>query len=244
MQIDCPSCRKSYHIIDAVLGSAGRHVVCPCCDAIWFVAADAHAAVGAATDQALSTLPKIAITTADRNPHRAEPAALSYPSVPERRLRRALTNICAGAALVVLMMIVIGARAEIVRLWPRAATAYAALGLAVNLHGLALENFHTVVTNDGLQTVLGIEGKIENLRPRATKIPSIQLAIRDKNGHILYSWQVAAPQQSLAAHATFTFRARLAAPPAAGAAVLVRFTPVTSWSLVVRPSHLHPRMTG
>lgn len=241
MLIDCPGCGKSYHITKSVLGLAGRRAVCPSCDAVWFVAGD-DATTGA--DQTLGAPAEISITVADRNAHRAEPSrpgrpsavfpacrfsfAPALPSAPERRLPRPLKDICAGLALVALTMAAIGLRTEIVRLWPRAATAYAALGLAVNPRGLALENFHTVATNDGFQTVLGIEGKIVNLRSQATKIPPIQIAIRDGNSRVLYSWHVAAPKQSLAANETLTFRARLAAPPAAGQTVLVRFTPLIS----------------
>ena len=248
MLIDCPGCGKSYHIIKTVLGSAGRRVVCPCCDAVWFVAPDADETAAAGGDRALHVPTEIFIAPADRDARCARLAGPSHPpaelpprrfsfvpavpSAPARRIPRALTEICAGAALVVLMMGAIGSRAEIVRLWPRAATAYAALGLAVNLRGLALENFHTLVTNDGFQTVLGIEGKIQNLRPQVTQIPPIQLAIRDSNGHVLYSWQVAPPKRSLAANETFAFRTRLAAPPAAGRNVLVSFVPAKSSSTV------------
>lgn len=247
MLIDCPSCGKSCKIVKTLLGSAGRRIACPRCHAAWFVAPDTKDAAIAAADQAASNLTRISISAADRAVHLAETVTQPSPSAEfsssqfsfapagavarQPRPPSALAEICTALTLVMLMMAGIGFRTEIVQLWPRAATAYAALGLPVNLRGLALENFHTRATSDGFQTVLGIEGEIENLRPQTTRIPTIQFAIRDDQGRVLYSWRVAAPQRSLAANQTYAFRARLAAPPAAGRTLLVRFTPATSWSL-------------
>ena len=247
MLIDCPSCRKSYPIVNTLLGSAGRRVACPRCEAAWFVTQDTEDVATAAADQAASHPIKIAIGAADRALHRAEtvsppgPSAefpssqLSFaPTVAAARRQRppsTLAEICTALTLVTLMMAGIGLRAEIIQLWPRAAIAYATLGLPINLRGLALENFHTRTTSDGFQTVLGIEGEIENLRPQTTKIPPIQFAIRDDQGRVLYSWRVAAPRQNLAPKETYAFRARLAAPPAGARTLLVRFTSTAPWSL-------------
>ncbi|QXX75308.1 zinc-ribbon domain-containing protein [Methylovirgula sp. HY1] len=236
MLIDCPNCGKSYHIVKSVLGPAGRRAVCPRCDAIWFVAPGGEGAQTRGPDYAAFDSAEISIDAAHRNERGlskpSAAAAFSFvPTASERRLPRALTEFCVGLSLILLIMAIIGFRSEIVQLWPRAATAYAVLGLPVNLRGLALEHFHTVATNDGFQTVLRIEGEIENLRPQTTKIPPIALAIRDERGRVIYSWQVAAPKQSLGANETFAFRARLAAPPQAGRNVLVRFAPAAFWSL-------------
>jgi hypothetical protein len=122
-------------------------------------------------------------------------------------------------------MALIGWRTEVVRLWPRAATVYAALGLPVNLRGLALANFHTVTLNQGFQHVLGVEGEITNLRAQTTPLPPIRLAIRDAQGHRLYSWVVVAQKPRLAPGEKLQFQARLAAPPAAGRQVTVDFAP-------------------
>lgn len=221
MHIDCPGCGKSYHIRTAELGANGRRVACPRCDAIWFVGADGRqpaaepAVSGPQAGEALTeiTLPATAIV----------PPA-SRPAPPHRRERR-IPAILAACALVVASMALIGLRSTMVRAFPRSATAYAALGLPVNLRGLALENFRAVALDDGSRTVLGIEGEIKNLRGRMTNVPALHLAIRGADGRILYSWVVAAQKPRLAANETAGFRARLAAPPRAGTAVLVDFVP-------------------
>ncbi len=243
MLIDCPGCGKSYHIIKAALGPTGRRVACPRCDAVWFVASDEGGAAAAGPDQDLAFEAAISIVAASGearfpalsgvvpparfSPYRFSPAQ-PMPAASARRRRPVLTEMFLGVALIALAMSLIGFRTGIVWLWPRVASVYAVLGLPVNLRGLALEHFHTVTTNDGFQTVLGIEGEIANLRARATKIPPLRLAIRDGQGHILYSWLVAAPKQRLAASEILAFRAKLAAPPAAGRDVLVSFTAAPS----------------
>lgn len=230
MLIDCPGCGKSYHIVKAVLGSSGRRVACPRCDAIWFVAADGSAGTPAPDlAEDVSPTAEISVAAAD-DVHRAEPAGRVLAPAKVKKAH-ALSELCVGFAFIALVMALIGFRTEVVRLWPRAATGYAAFGLPVNLRGLAFENFRTITINDGFQTVLGVEGEITNRRAQATKLPSIRLAIQDAHGRSLYSWVVTAQKPRLAAGETVVFRARLAAPPAAGREVLVDFIPAPGTGL-------------
>jgi len=227
MLIDCPGCRKSYHIIKAALAPYGRRVACPRCDSIWFVSQDG---------QCIPDVPDDLIE-AEIEPNAAEDAELPppgdvettpFPPVPPRP---APSWIRGSLVLVAISMALIGFRSQIVQLWPRAATAYGAIGIPVNLRGLALENFHTVAISDGARTILGIEGDITNLRAETTKIPVLQLAIRDAQGRTLYSWNVKAQQPKLAAEQSLEFRARLAAPPPEGVDILVDFVPAPQKTL-------------
>lgn len=225
MLIDCPGCAKSYHIIKAALGPNGRRVACPRCDMIWFVTGSADR-IGpnspatielSAQDVVLkSPLEKCSIKAIAKS---VQPAPAARP----RGLFSFLKDLCVGAALLAFGMTVIGFRGEIVRLCPPTSTAYAALGLPVNLCGLELRNLHTVSTHQGPEAVLGIEGEIANVRPGETEVPPIELAIRDQNGHVLYSWTATSQKRRLAAGESILFRARLAAPPPGGRDVLARF---------------------
>lgn len=214
MQIDCPGCAKSYHIVKAALGPQGRRVACPRCDAVWFVAAEG-------TQGRLAPLipTPLEIPANDVRPRKKQ----AVSPAPVSRPRSALKELCAGAALLVSGMALLGLRAEIVRLWPPTSTVYAALGLPVNLRGLELRDLHTASTRDGSEAVLGIEGKIANIRLSATAVPPIELSIRDPSGHILYSWTATSQRRRLAAGETIAFRAQLADPPAGSYDVLARF---------------------
>lgn len=234
MHIDCPGCGKSYHIRTAELGPQGRRVACPRCDAIWFVAADGTpaAAESSADDtQAHNTLAHDAVAEIIVPPTALSPKTpVAAPNQCVSGQRR-IPSIVAAVALIAASMACIGLRTEIVRAIPRTASVYAALGLPVNLRGLALQNFHAVARADGPQTMLGIEGEIKNLRSRMINVPALHLAIRGADGRILYSWVVAAQKARLGANETASFRARLAAPPSEGQSVLVDFVPARETGL-------------
>ncbi len=225
MLIDCPGCAKSYHIIKAALGANGRRVACPRCDAIWFATASAPAIEpdGPATieisadDIVLAGPPKKRSTKAPEKSVQPAPAPRPGGRSPF------LSNLCGGAALLAFGMAVIGFRAEIVRLYPPTSTAYAALGLPVNLRGLELRNLRTVSTRDGSGPILGIEGEVANVAADEAEVPPIELTIRDRDGHELYSWTARSQKRRLAAGESILFRARLAEPPAGGHDVLARF---------------------
>lgn len=230
MLIDCPACAKSYHIVKAVLGSRGRRVACPRCDTIWFVTPEGTTPTREGTDR-VDLSGSFDVSSAhveDAFPGFQMPFANSAP-LPLRRKRRrlpsGLKDCLAGAALIALAMAIIGWRVDIVRLLPQSATAYAAIGLPVNLQGLELRNLRSVASNNGRETVLRIEGQIVNLRARETEVPPIHLAIRDASGHELYRWTVSPQKRTLDADEMALFRARLVAPPAGSQEVLASFAP-------------------
>src|SRR5271154_4038854 len=175
MLIDCPGCANSYHIIRAALGPNGRRVACPRCDTIWFVAANGEIENPETRDLSRISSP-IEISADDffRNAPLQKVASTSLQlanvspaQVPRanagRRLQRISKDLLAGATVLALGMALIGFRADVSRLWPQAGSAYAAIGLPINLSGLEVRNLHTITTNDGRETVLGIEGEIVNI---------------------------------------------------------------------------------
>jgi predicted Zn finger-like uncharacterized protein len=222
MLIDCPGCGKSYHIIKAVLAPYGRRVACPRCDSIWFVSQDGQCIPDVPNDFIEADVEADVVDDLDL----ASPGDIARTSLPPALPPWGGPSwVRVSLALVVISMALIGFRREIVQLWPRTATGYAAIGMTVNLRGLALENFRTVAISEGARTVLGIEGDITNLRAETTKIPLIRLAVRDAQGRTLYSWDVKARQPKLEGNQSLEFRTRLAAPPTDGADVLVDFVP-------------------
>jgi predicted Zn finger-like uncharacterized protein len=230
MLIDCPGCAKSYHIVKAALGPSGRRVACPRCDTIWFVTAD-----GDPRNYEMTS--RMGLPGPFEMPgHNVEDAFSGFrmsdtipaPSRPARKrhwIPSGLGDYLTGAAVVGVGMALVGLRADIVRLLPQSAAAYAAIGLSVNLEGLQLRNLHSFASKNGHETVLGIEGQIVNLRARATEVPPIRLAIRDAGGHELYSWTVTPQRRALNAEETALFRARLVAPPTGSQEILASFAP-------------------
>ena len=115
------------------------------------------------------------------------------------------------------------ARAAIVRAVPHTARIFAAIGLPVNLRGLALDNVRTNIFDSGDRKVLIVEGAIANLRDQATETPNMRIALRGPNKQELYVWTAPAPKTLLGPNEQVAFRTRLAAPPEGVSDVLVRF---------------------
>ena len=126
-------------------------------------------------------------------------------------------------ATVIGAMALIGLREKIVRISPRAAAPYAAVGLPVNLDGLAFAGVRSRVEREGTRRALVVEGEIVNLRRDANLLPPLALSVRGADGQDKYAWTTRAPKTRLEGGERVAFRARLTAPPEDGAEVLVRF---------------------
>ena len=126
-------------------------------------------------------------------------------------------------ALVALNAALVGWRAEVVRFLPQTASLYAAIGLPVNLRGLAFANVASATeTHDGVP-VLVVEGAIVNAKDRAAEVPRLRFSVRNQQGQEVYAWTALPSRSVLAPGETLTFRSRLASPPPEAHDVLVRF---------------------
>lgn len=114
-------------------------------------------------------------------------------------------------------------RTEVVRIAPQTASLFRAIGLAVNVRGLAFEQVRTRTDLQDGVTVLIVEGTIANVGRRLTEVPRLRFALRNAAGHEVYAWTLPAPQNLLGPGDTVAFRTQLASPPADGREVIVRF---------------------
>jgi hypothetical protein len=119
--------------------------------------------------------------------------------------------------------ILIGWRADAVRLLPQTASLYSAIGLGVNLRGLAFENIKTSrETHEGIP-VMVIEGEIVSISRKAVEVPRLRFGVRNGLGGEIYSW-TAMPSRTIAQSGDrVAFRSRLASPPAETHDISVRF---------------------
>jgi hypothetical protein len=128
-------------------------------------------------------------------------------------------------ALMVVAPTAIAARAAIVSVAPATAAAYAALGMPVNLRGLAIEDLGATILDraeDGRELL--VMGEIVNLRGGETPVPTLRLTLRGEDQKELYLWTAPEPKGRLDPHERVAFRVRLAAPPPGVRDVLVKFT--------------------
>jgi predicted Zn finger-like uncharacterized protein len=141
----------------------------------------------------------------------------------KRKHRARLPLAAAIAALVLVSASLIGFRKEVVRHAPQLASFYSALGMPVNLRGLAFADLKIGnEIHDGVP-VLVIEGVIVSTTSKTADVPRLRFALRSASGAEVYSWTAPPAQPSLGAFETLPFRSRLASPPAEAHDIEVRF---------------------
>lgn len=149
-----------------------------------------------------------------RNPQRAS---------MQRSRRGAPYLLITVLALVALHSAFIGWRRQVVKIAPQTASLYRAIGLPVNLRGLAITNVATVAQLHEGVPVLLVEGTLASTSTRTVKLPRLRVAVRNSAGQELYSWTQEPERRTLPAGESLTFRTRLASPPPEAHDVVVRF---------------------
>jgi predicted Zn finger-like uncharacterized protein len=126
-------------------------------------------------------------------------------------------------ALLALNAVLIGWRADMVKIAPQMASLYAAVGLPVNLRGLIFANVATTTeTHDGVP-VLVVEGAIVSAASRATEVPRLRFSVRNQQHQEIYAWTALPSRSLIVPGETLEFRSRLASPPPDAQDILVRF---------------------
>jgi len=135
--------------------------------------------------------------------------------------RGPLPAIAAGLAIVIASLLI--GRETVVVQAPQMASLYAAIGLPVNLRGLAFEDMAVSRgSHDGVP-LLAVEGHIVNIRAAAIDVPRLRFAVLDRSGAEIYHWTAQPPKATLEPGETLPFRNRLASPPEGTQTIQVRF---------------------
>jgi hypothetical protein len=111
----------------------------------------------------------------------------------------------------------------VVRLMPQTASLFAAIGLPVNLRGIAFSDVTTATEASEGVPVLLVKGHITNITRQPREVPRLRFAMRNAAGNEVYAWTSLPAKTMLAPGEAESFETRLASPPADGQAVVVRF---------------------
>jgi predicted Zn finger-like uncharacterized protein len=161
-----------------------------------------------------------------------EPAE-DIETVAARRARREMSARARGgrrpsAAMLIMLLLplnaaLLGWRSDVVRLMPQTASLYAAIGLPVNLRGLAFTDVKTTKeVHEGVPVLL-VQGTISNVSRQPHDVARLRFAMRNSAGREIYSWTTLPARSMLAPGDSEPFQTRLASPPAEGREVVVRF---------------------
>jgi hypothetical protein len=151
-----------------------------------------------------------------------EPAAQPHKAFRARqeKKRHTLSLAAAGGAWGALMaacaLLFVGAwifRVDIVTLWPRASSAYAAVGAEVNPYGFSIGELDIRRETDHGVPLLVIEGDIHNFDRRSRDVPGLRAILRDSEGASVLEWQVSMPAGRVRPGKRHDFRTVVSDPP-------------------------------
>ncbi|MBK5961796.1 hypothetical protein CCR97_26835, partial [Rhodoplanes elegans] len=126
-------------------------------------------------------------------------------------------------ALLVVIGAILGWRADVVRALPQTGGLFAAIGLPVNLRGLAFDAVKVQADVSDKVPVVIVEGVVVNVSKVRIDVPRLRFAMRGQNGAETHTWTALPQKPSLAPGESQPFRTRLASPPADSREVFVRF---------------------
>ena len=208
MILTCPACATSYFVDDAKIGSEGRTVRCASCGERWLatlpqegdgpapVITDEQRAEGAAARRAqrqkeAQEAAQAAAAASDDGPIMFAAQTRGRKNAAPKISPTVITAVMA-AVLVASLAAAVVMRADVVRLWPASASAFALVGLAPNPTGLALEGIKADrILKDG-HAALSVTGAIRNVSHSALIAPPLRITLTDPAGKTL-AVQIAKP---------------------------------------------------
>jgi len=230
MILTCPECATSYFVDDSKIPAAGRAVKCASCGARWTAYPEAE--VEPAPEP--QTFLEPAVVDPVEPPQRVLtgddlPKAFRAKADTERRVREAAATgvIWAGmaAVLVLLLALAVIFRVDVVKLWPRTASAYAGIGLPVNSLGLVIEGVRFEPSLQEGHAALSVSGMIRNIENEPIVTPPLRISLLDERGEPVAT-KIARPADArIPPGETRHFAIALLDPPARAKELEVAFAP-------------------
>lgn len=118
-------------------------------------------------------------------------------------------------------------RDEIVKVAPKAADAYAVIGIEANPYGLAIENVRHRLAMSTAGPTIEITGNLRNETGKTVTAPLLQAEALGPRGELLARWTFTASDAQVAEHASVEFMTRAPAPDGV-AEVALSFAPEKS----------------
>lgn len=227
MILTCPACATRYFVEDARIGSSGRTVRCASCGSAWRAQLEEPLELTSdAEEGAVAREPLSFKSDEDVEQTAPElPKAFRARQQQKRKMREAAVAGVVWAGLASCFMAVLGAaylfRVDVVKLYPSAAGAYAAVGMPVNPTGLEIE-IKADPAADGLPAVV-VTGLVRNIEKEAVPVPPVLVALLDKGGKKLSTRVVKLSSATIAPGKALPFTVALADPDATTATVETSF---------------------
>jgi len=246
-----------YSASASAIGPAGRKVRCASCGHNWLVDSEGEeqgTSVAAEKDTAEPTQEPVETKAAPepeiepekpRDPQVAQ--AIRARREAERQKQKRLRAAGVWGGVMASFLLVLAAawvfQVDVVRIWPKTASAYALLGHPGNLFGLEVHDITAVrKTRDGA-SVLQLSANIVNTSNREQTIPLLQAELHDDKGKIVLSWRIELEQAQLQPEQTFAFVTEIRDAPPDALDVKIGFTDEQVQPRVENPGSHEPEET-
>jgi predicted Zn finger-like uncharacterized protein len=231
MILTCPECATSYFVDDSKILPDGRVVKCASCGARWTATPESPPEVEAELEPFDEASPPIEPVEPPLRGFGGDdlPRAFRAKADTERRVREAAATgvIWAGmaAALVLILALAVVFRMDVVKLWPRTASAYAGVGLPVNSLGLVIEGVRFEPSLQEGHAALSVSGMIRNIENQPIVTPPLRISLLDEKGKSVAT-KIARPADArIPPGETRHFAIALLDPPADAKEIEVAFAP-------------------
>ncbi len=224
--ITCPACGASESTDAAVIADAPM-IVCRECGGTWPAA---PRRTKRRTPVAVSA-PNSALVEAERRPFvrysdgsdKAWIAKMEGDILPETARRRRLPMLAAAVAAGFFLATFFAGREAAVATLPDLAGLYGALGLAVNLDGLAIEDVTAERTSTADGDRLVVQGSIRNVGSGERTVPPLVATVHDSAMIAAGSHFFDSPARKIPGDEAVAFLLEIDSPPQKAAEVVVRF---------------------
>jgi len=255
MILTCTSCSTRYYADDAAIGPAGRTVRCAACGFSWFAepqlelrtTADAPAPRAEAPAQEPLTRERVErLRRAAEQPGPAPSAAAKFRAQQAERMRRERTRAAAvvwtatGAALAASATGMVAFRQDVAEVWPRSASAFAALGLDVNVYGLEFYDLAVERAFDGPTPILLVSGEVRNIGRDDKLVPPVRVSLRDTRSQEIFELVNTISDQPIPAGGAVPFQIRVENPPTDAVDLEATFASFGEAAFANGPAHVSP----
>lgn len=256
MILTCTSCSTRYYADDAAIGPSGRTVRCAACGYAWFaephleLRATAEAPVArvseAPVEEPLTRERVERLRRAAEQTGPAPSAAAKFRQQQTDRMRRERMRAAVvvwgatGAALAASASGMVVFRQDVAELWPRSASAFAALGLDVNVYGLEFYDLAVERDFEGATPVLVVSGEVRNIGRDDKLVPPVRISLRDTRSQEIFEVVNAVTDQPIAAGAAVPFEIRVENPPSDAVDLEATFASFTELPVADGPVHVSP----
>lgn len=225
MILTCPDCATRYFVDDAKLGDAGRTVRCSKCGTKWKAEPEvALELVHSAEEGAVAKPPE---KPAEEPKPEPLPKVFRQKAVEKKSIRKAVVHGIVWAVMLALVGGLLAAaaifRVDVVRIIPRAAGAYAMVGMPVNPTGLVFEKVSARPALEEGHSALVVSGSVHNVSDHAVEVPPIRIEMLDEHDEVVGEQVTTTEDPHLKPGETRHFVVSLRDPPASAKDVEVAF---------------------